>query len=291
MTVLVTGANGQLGTALRQIAPEGWVFSDIVGEGVLHLDITDSAAVKAAVEEYGIDVIVNCAGYTNVEGAEDNSADAMLLNGTAPGILAAAIKEKGGLIVHISTDYVFGGETVSEPLKEDANPAPISVYGVSKLRGEEAVKASGADYVILRTAWMHSPWGKNFVKTMIGLTSTRDSLKVVSDQTGTPTYAPDLADAILTILNEYAAGTPCCGIYNYTDEGSTTWYHFACEIARLSGNTACEITPCTSAGFPTKAQRPQYSVLDKTLVKETFGLEIPCWEESLHRCISAILQS
>ena len=291
MTVLVTGANGQLGTALRQIAPEGWVFSDIVGEGVLHLDITDSAAVKAAVEEYGIDVIVNCAGYTNVEGAEDNPADAMLLNGTAPGILADAIKEKGGLIVHISTDYVFGGETVSEPLKEDANPAPISVYGVSKLRGEEAVKASGADYVILRTAWMHSPWGKNFVKTMIGLTSTRDSLKVVSDQTGTPTYAPDLADAILTILNGYAAGTPCCGIYNYTDEGSTTWYNFACEIARLSGNTACEIAPCTSAGFPTKAQRPQYSVLDKTLVKETFGLEIPCWEESLRRCISAILQS
>jgi dTDP-4-dehydrorhamnose reductase len=290
MRVLVTGAGGQLGTALRQIAPEDWVFSDIAGD-FLHLDITDAAAVKAVAEQYGIEAVVNCAGYTNVEAAEDNQESAMLLNGTAPGILAAAMKERGGLIVHISTDYVFGGEPAWEPLKESAAAAPLNAYGLSKLRGEEAVKESGADYVIFRTAWMHSPWGKNFVKTMLGLTSTRDSIKVVADQTGTPTYAPDLAAAILDVLEQYASGANCCGTYNYTDEGSTTWYDFACEIARLSGNTSCRINPCATSDFPTKALRPAYSVLDKTLVKETFGLEIPRWEDSLQRCISAILQS
>ena len=290
MKVLVTGAGGQLGTALRQIAPEGWVFSDIAGD-FLHLDITDAAAVKAAVESYGIEAVVNCAGYTNVEGAEDDAHAAMLLNGTAPGILAAAMKAVGGLIVHISTDYIFGGEKVTEPLREDAHPWPLSVYGLSKLRGEEAVMASGANYVILRTAWMHSPWGKNFVKTILELTSRRDSIKVVDDQMGSPTYAPDLASAIITILDKYRAGVPCCGVYNYTDEGSTSWYEFACEIARLSGNTSCRIVPCSTSDFPTKAVRPPYSVLDKTLVKETFGLEIPGWKESLRRCISAVLQS
>lgn len=290
MKVLVTGAGGQLGTALRQIAPEGWLFSDVAGD-FLHLDITDAAAVNAAVESYGIDVIVNCAGYTNVEGAEDAPSAAMLLNGTAPGILADAMKKVGGLIVHISTDYIFGGEKVTEPLKEDATTAPLSAYGLSKLRGEEAVKASGGNYVILRTAWLHSPWGKNFVKTILELTSKRDSIKVVNDQTGTPTYAPDLASAIITVLDKYSAGIPCCGIYNYTDEGITSWYEFACEIARLSGNTSCKIVPCSTSDFPTKAVRPAYSVLDKTLVKETFGIEIPRWEESLRRCISAILES
>ena len=291
MKVLVTGACGQLGTALRQIAPAGWLFSDIAGDGVLHLDITDAAAVKAAVESYGIEAVVNCAAYTNVEAAEDNPSDAMLLNGTAPGILAAAIKERGGLILHISTDYVFGGETLTKPIKEDAAPAPISVYGQSKLMGEEAVKASGADYIIIRTAWMYSQWGKNFVKTIRTLTSTRNSIKVVQDQQGTPTYAPDLAAAILVILDKYAGGAPCCGVYNYTGEGSTNWYLFACEIARLSGITSCIIAPCSSAEFPTKAARPKYSVLDKTLVKETFGVVIPRWEDSLRRCISALLQS
>ena len=290
MKVLVTGAAGQLGTALRQIAPEGWVFSDVAGD-FLHLDITDATAVKAAVEQYQIEAVVNCAGYTNVEAAEDSADAAMLLNGTAPGILAAAIKERGGLMLHISTDYVFGGVPACRPLKEDAVPAPISVYGRSKLSGEEAVKESGAKYVIIRTAWMYSPWGKNFVKTIRLLTATRNSIKVVQDQEGTPTYAPDLAEAILVILEKYASGAPCCGIYNYTNEGRTNWYRFACEIARLSGNTSCIITPCSSADFPTKAARPKYSVLDKTLVKETFGLEIPGWEESLRRCISAILQS
>ncbi|MBO4467200.1 MAG: dTDP-4-dehydrorhamnose reductase [Bacteroidales bacterium] len=290
MRVLVTGAGGQLGTALQQIAPEGWLFSDISGD-FLHLDITDAAAVKAAVESYGVEAVVNCAGYTNVEGAEDDSSAAMLLNGTAPGILATAMKEVGGLIVHISTDYIFGGEKVMEPLKEAATPSPLSAYGISKLRGEEAVKASGASYVILRTAWMHSPWGKNFVKTILELTSKRESIKVVNDQTGTPTYAPDLASAIVTVLDKYSAGLPCCGIYNYTDEGSTTWYEFACEIARLSGNTSCRIVPCATSDFPTKAVRPAFSVLDKTLVKETYGIEIPRWEDSLRRCISAILES
>ena len=290
MKVLVTGAGGQLGTALRLVAPEGWVFSDIDGD-FLHLDITNAAAVKAVVESNGIEAVVNCAGYTNVEAAEDNSSQAMLLNGTAPGILAVAMKARGGLLVHISTDYIFGGLPASTPLKEDATPAPISAYGLSKLRGEEAVKESGAKYVILRTAWMHSPWGKNFVKTIKTLTETRNSIKVVSDQEGTPTYAPDLAAAIITILDKYASGAPCCGVYNYTDEGRTSWYRFACEIARLCGNTSCIITPCTSADFPTKARRPAYSVLDKTLVKETFGIDIPSWEDSLRRCISAILQS
>ena len=285
MKVLVTGACGQLGTALRQIAPEGWLFTDIA-DGFPHLDITDSDAVRSFVAEHGVDAIVNCAGYTNVEAAEDNQEAAMLLNGTAPGILASVIKERGGLIVHISTDYVFDGKGPQVPIREDATPAPLSVYGQSKLKGEEAVLASGADSIIFRTAWLYSPWGKNFVKTIIGLTSSRDSIKVVSDQFGTPTYAPDLAAVILVALEKYASGAPCLGVFNYTDEGVATWYDFALEIARQSGNTSCAVTPCNTGEFPTKAARPAWSVLDKTLVKRTFGVSIPSWEESLAICMS-----
>ena len=321
MNVLVTGANGQLGCSLRALAaanpaggpelffvqslekpipappsttpthaaaePFHFVFTDVVdapGVETIHLDITDLSAIRGLVRERQIDAIVNCAAYTNVEGAEDNQELAELLNAKAVENLAIAMKEVGGLLVHISTDYVFGKEPYNTPCKEDQKGTPTGVYGLTKLHGEEAILRTGVRYVILRTAWLYSEYGKNFVKTMLRLTATRPQLKVVFDQVGTPTYAGDLADAILTILAQ-----PKEGIYHYSNEGVCSWYDFAKMIAEMAGNTSCEILPCHSDEFPSKVKRPAYSVLDKTLIKTTFGLTIPYWTDSLRRCLSSLL--
>lgn len=279
MKVLVTGAKGQLGRSIEDLCPQNFIYTDIE-----ELDITDLQAVRALVAQEKIDAIVNCAGYTNVEAAEDNYELAELLNATAVGNLAAAMKEVGGLLVHISTDYVFGKEPYNTPCKEDMNGTPTGVYGLTKLHGEEAVISSGVRHIIIRTSWLYSPYGKNFVKTMLELTSARPVVSVVFDQVGTPTFASDLAAAIIRILE-----APVEGIYNYSSEGVCSWYDFAKAIAALSGHTACEIRPCHSGEFPSKVHRPAYSVLDKTLVKETFGLKIPYWTDSLKECLAKML--
>ena len=279
MKVLVTGAKGQLGRSIEDLCPQNFIYTDIE-----ELDITDLQAVRALVAQEKIDAIVNCAGYTNVEAAEDNYELAELLNATAVGNLAAAMKEVGGLLVHISTDYVFGKEPYNTPCKEDMKGTPTGVYGLTKLHGEEAVISSGVRHVIIRTSWLYSPYGKNFVKTMLELTSARPVVSVVFDQVGTPTFASDLAAAIIRILE-----APVEGIYNYSNEGVCSWYDFAKAIAALSGHPACEIRPCHSGEFPSKVHRPAYSVLDKTLVKETFGLKIPYWTDSLKECLAKML--
>lgn len=279
MKVLVTGAKGQLGRSIEDLCPQNFIYTDIE-----ELDITDLQAVRALVAQEKIDAIVNCAGYTNVEAAEDNYELAELLNATAVGNLAAAMKEVGGLLVHISTDYVFGKEPYNTPCKEDVKGTPTGVYGLTKLHGEEAVISSGVRHIIIRTSWLYSPYGKNFVKTMLELTSARPVVSVVFDQVGTPTFASDLAAAIIRILE-----APVEGIYNYSNEGVCSWYDFAKAIAALSGHTACEIRPCHSGEFPSKVHRPAYSVLDKTLVKETFGLKIPYWTDSLKECLAKML--
>ena len=295
MNVLVTGANGQLGNSLRVLAARGdsgsqsgmtMLFSDVVdapGVETIHLDITDLEAIRTLVKTYNIEAVVNCAAYTNVEAAEDNQELAELLNAKAVENLAIVMKEVGGLLVHISTDYVFGKEPYNTPCKEDQKGTPTGVYGLTKLHGEEAILRSGVRYVILRTAWLYSEYGKNFVKTMLQLTATRPQLKVVFDQVGTPTYAGDLADAVLTILAQ-----PKEGIYHYSNEGVCSWYDFAKTIAEMAGNTSCEILPCHSDEFPSKVKRPAYSVLDKTLIKATFGLSIPYWTDSLRRCLNSL---
>ena len=279
MKVLVTGAKGQLGRSIEDLCPQNFIYTDIE-----ELDITDLQAVRALVAQEKIDAIVNCAGYTDVEAAEDNYELAELLNATAVGNLAAAMKEVGGLLVHISTDYVFGKEPYNTPCKEDMKGTPTGVYGLTKLHGEEAVISSGVRHIIIRTSWMYSPYGKNFVKTMLELTSARPVVSVVFDQVGTPTFASDLAAAIIRILE-----APVEGIYNYSNEGVCSWYDFAKAIAALSGHTACEIRPCHSGEFSSKVHRPAYSVLDKTLVKETFGLKIPYWTDSLKECLAKML--
>lgn len=279
MKVLVTGAKGQLGRSIEDLCPQNFIYTDIE-----ELDITDLQAVRALVAQEKIDAIVNCAGYTNVEAAEDNYELAELLNATAVGNLAAAMKEVGGLLVHISTDYVFGKEPYNTPCKEDMKGTPTGVYGLTKLHGEEAVISSGVRHIIIRTSWLYSPYGKNFVKTMLELTSARPVVSVVFDQVGTPTFGSDLAAAIIRILE-----APVEGIYNYSNEGVCSWYDFAKAIAALSGHTACEIRPCHSGEFPSKVHRPAYSVLDKTLVKETFGLKIPYWTDSLKECLAKML--
>ena len=279
MKVLVTGAKGQLGRSIEDLCPQNFIYTDIE-----ELDITDLQAVRALVAQEKIDAIVNCAGYTNVEAAEDNYELAELLNATAVGNLAVAMKEVGGLLVHISTDYVFGKEPYNTPCKEDMKGTPTGVYGLTKLHGEEAVISSGVRHIIIRTSWLYSPYGKNFVKTMLELTSARPVVSVVFDQVGTPTFASDLAAAIIRILE-----APVEGIYNYSNEGVCSWYDFAKAIAALSGHTACEIRPCHSGEFPSKVHRPAYSVLDKTLVKETFGLKIPYWTDSLKECLAKML--
>ncbi len=290
MNILVTGANGQLGNELRIVARGSnhkFVFTDVVdvpGQATVHLDITDIEAVRELVKLEAIDVIVNCAAYTNVDKAETDAELAELLNAKAPQNLAIAMKEVGGLLVHISTDYVFGKEPYNTPCREDMVGTPTGVYGLTKLHGEQNIMASGCRYIIIRTAWLYSEFGKNFVKTMLNLTATRPELKVVFDQVGTPTYAYDLAQAIVTIL-----ANPKTGIYHYSNEGICSWFDFTKMIAEYSGQTQCNIQPCHSDEFPSPVKRPAFSVLDKTKIKETFGLQIPYWTDSLRKCIKNLL--
>ena len=290
MHILVTGGNGQLGNEMRQVArnsTDKYIFTDVVApEGVetTLLDITGLEAVRALVSQENISCIINCAAYTNVDKAETDEAFCEKLNAEAPENLAKAMKEVDGLLVHISTDYVFGGDPYNTPCREEQQGTPTGVYGKTKLLGEQKIQATGVDYLIFRTAWLYSEYGKNFCKTMLNLTATKPMLKVVFDQAGTPTYAYDLALAIYTIVSErkYVGNT---GIYHYSNEGVCSWFDFTKMIAELSRQTDCDIQPCHSNEFPSPVKRPAYSVLDKTKFKETFGLKIPYWVDSLKVCI------
>lgn len=293
MNILVTGANGQLGNEIRIVSKDSkdkYVFTDVVeveGQQTTILDITNIDAIRQIVKEQDVKAIINCAAWTNVDGAEaPEKYDLVeLLNAKAPENLAIAMKEVDGLLVHISTDYVFGGDPYNTPCKEDQKGTPTGVYGLTKLHGEQNVQQTGVDYLIFRTAWLYSEFGKNFVKTMLNLTATKPQLKVVFDQTGTPTYAYDLASAIYDILEnrKYVSNT---GIYHYSNEGVCSWYDFTKMIAEYAGQTACDVQPCHSDEFPSPVTRPAYSVLDKTKVKETFEIRIPYWTESLKKCIA-----
>lgn len=296
MNVLVTGANGQLGNEMRLVSKKGddrYVFTDVVAPDGLPttiLDITDIDAIRAIVKAENIDVIVNCAAYTNVDKAEDDKELCELLNAKAVDNLAKVMKEVDGLLVHVSTDYVFGGDPYNTPCKEEQKGTPTGVYGMTKLHGEQNIIASGCKYVILRTAWLYSEFGKNFVKTMLNLTSTKPQLKVVFDQCGTPTYAYDLAIAINEILTQYCSTEDngadfLYGIYHFSNEGVCSWYDFTKMIAEYASNTECDIQPCHSDEFPSKVIRPSYSVLDKTKIKDAFGIKIPYWTDSLKVCI------
>ena len=258
------------------------------------LDITDLAAIRSFVARHQIQVVINCAAYTNVDAAEDNQDLAMRLNAKAPENLAIAMKEVGGLLVHISTDYVFGKEPYNVPCREDQQGTPTGVYGYTKLCGEQNIQAAGCQYIIIRTAWLYSEFGKNFCKTMLQLTASKPQLKVVFDQAGTPTYAYDLAQAIMVILEDYknsltANPSPLTyshsGIYHFSNEGVCSWYDFTRHIQEYAGQKACDVQPCHSDEFPSPVIRPSYSVLDKTKIKQTFSVVIPYWTDSLRRCI------
>lgn len=295
MVILVTGANGQLGNEMQIVAKQSndkYIFTDVC-DGYERLDITDLESIRKAVNENDVKCIVNCAAWTNVDAAETAGDIVETLNATAPENLAVAMKEVGGLLVHISTDYVFGGDPYNTPCKEDQKGTPTGVYGLTKLHGEQKIQATGCNYVIMRTAWLYSEFGKNFVKTMMSLTATKPQLKVVFDQVGTPTYALDLANAISTIIEDYkkenAASYSKTGIYHFSNEGVCSWYDFTKAIAEFVGNRDCDIQPCHSNEFPSPVKRPAYSVLDKTKVKETFGVKIPYWTASLRLCIKNIV--
>ena len=297
MNILVTGANGQLGNEMRIVtkgSKDKYIFTDVVeieGQETSILDITNLEAIRKMVAENDIKVIVNCAAWTNVDGAEDPEKYALVekLNAKAPENLAIAMKEVGGLLVHISTDYVFGGDPYNTPCKEDQKGTPTGVYGLTKLHGEQNIQNSGANYLIFRTAWLYSEFGKNFVKTMMNLTATKPQLKVVFDQVGTPTYAYDLAAAIFDIIEnrKYDGKT---GVYHYSNEGVCSWFDFTKMIAEIAGNTECDIQPCHSVEFPSPVKRPAYSVLDKTKVKETFGITVPYWTDSLKKCMNNLMR-
>ncbi len=334
MNILVTGANGQLGNEMRIMSrnsEDNYIFTDVVDASVnaismlrnlagenlktdtVHLDITNLDDVRAIVNGNEIKVIVNCAAWTNVDGAEDPEKYDLveLLNAKAPENLAIAMKEVGGLLVHISTDYVFGGEPYNTPCKEDQKGTPTGVYGLTKLHGEKNIQKTSVDYIILRTAWLYSEFGKNFLKTMLDLTANKPQLKVVFDQAGTPTYAYDLAKAITTILEDYKKSWNLkpetwnyskSGIYHFSNEGVCSWYDFTKMIQQIAveleqsetleifgthGN--CNVLPCHSDEFPSPVKRPAYSVLDKTKIKETFGIKIPYWTDSLRQCIKSII--
>lgn len=286
MNILVTGAGGQLGNEMQIVARESkdnYIFTDVC-EGYTHLDITSIDDIRRIVKENDIKCIVNCAAWTNVDAAETAGDIVETLNATAPENLAHAMKEVGGLLVHVSTDYVFGGDPYNTPCKEDQKGTPTGVYGQTKLHGEEKIIATGVDHIILRTAWLYSEFGKNFVKTMLNLTATKPQLKVVFDQCGTPTYALDLAKTIAHIIGSrlYEGNS---GIYHFSNEGVCSWFDFTKKIAELAGNTTCDIQPCHSDEFPSPVKRPAYSVLDKTKIKETFGIRIPYWTDSLKTCM------
>lgn len=292
MNILVTGANGQLGNEMQIVAKQSsdkYIFTDVC-DGYEKLDITDLEAIRKTVKENDVKCIVNCAAWTNVDAAETAGEIVETLNATAPENLAIAMKEVNGLLVHISTDYVFGGDPYNTPCKEDQKGTPTGVYGLTKLQGEQKIQGVGGNYVILRTAWLYSEFGKNFVKTMLNLTAIKPKLKVVFDQAGTPTYALDLANAISTIIEDYKAEKAVSysksGIYHFSNEGVCSWYDFTKMIAEFSSNTFCDIQPCHSEEFPSPVKRPSYSVLDKTKIKETFGIKIPYWTDSLKICIN-----
>ena len=308
MNILVTGANGQLGNEMRIVtkgSKDNIIFTDVceehpesiemlhklVGDNVdsstTKLDITNLDAIREMVKKNDVKVIVNCAAWTNVDGAEaPEKYDLVeLLNAKAPENLAIAMKEVDGLLVHISTDYVFGGDPYNTPCKEDQKGTPTGVYGLTKLHGEQNIQKTGVDYLIFRTAWLYSEFGKNFVKTMLNLTATKPQLKVVFDQVGTPTYAYDLAAAIFDIIeNRKFEGNT--GIYHYSNEGVCSWYDFTKMIAEIAGNINCDIQPCHSDEFPSPVKRPAFSVLDKTKVKDTFGIKVPYWTDSLRKCMN-----
>ena len=303
MNILVTGANGQLGNEMRILAKESqdkYIFTDVnqvEGVETTYLDITDLEAVKQIVNEQEIKAIVNCAAWTNVDGAEDPEKYELVekLNATAPENLAKAMKEVAGLLVHFSTDYVFGAEPYNTPCKEEQTGTPTGVYGLTKLHGEQKIIATGADHVIIRTAWLYSEFGKNFCKTMMALTATKPELNVVFDQVGTPTYALDLAKAIVVVLGDYSttvmpdsdrASYPKNGIYHYSNEGVCSWFDFTKMIAEYNGTTSCNVKPCYSCDFPSPVTRPSYSVLDKSKIKSVFGVEVPYWTDSLKKCIT-----
>lgn len=320
MTILVTGANGQLGNEMRIVtkgSKDRYIFTDVCDEHLesiemLHklagddidiattkLDITNLDAIRAMVKENDVKVIVNCAAWTNVDGAEDPKKYALveLLNAKAPENLAIAMNEVNGLLVHISTDYVFGGDVYNTPCKEDQKGTPTGVYGLTKLHGEQVIQNAGCNYIIIRTAWLYSEFGKNFVKTMLNLTATKQQLKVVFDQVGTPTYARDLAESILVAIEDYKKTSLTLnpepftknGVYHFSNEGVCSWYDFTKMIAEYAGNVDCDIRPCHSNEYPSSVKRPSYSVLDKTKIKETFGLTIPFWITSLKKCVNSIL--
>lgn len=309
MNILVTGANGQLGNEMRILAKNSadkYVFTDVVdaseesiamlkklarediNKETEHLDITKLDAIREVVKREKIEAIVNCAAWTNVDGAEDPEKYALVekLNATAPENLAKAMKEVDGWLVQISTDYVFGKEPYNTPCKEDQKGTPTGVYGATKLLGEQKIIATGCKYMIIRTAWLYSEFGKNFCKTMLNLTTAKPQLKVVFDQAGTPTYAYDLATAIVTVLKD-----PVEGVYHYSNEGVCSWYDFTKMIAEIAGNTGCDIQPCHSDEFPSPVKRPSYSVLDKTKIKETFGIKVPYWTDSLMVCIKNLMKA
>lgn len=302
MNILVTGANGQLGNEMRIVtlsSSNKYIFTDVidaqpesismlqklVGKNIdtttTKLDITDIEAIRKMVRENDVKVIINCAAYTNVDAAESNKDLAEVLNAKAPQNLAMVMEEVGGLLVHISTDYVFGKEPYNTPCREDQKGTPTGVYGLTKLHGEQNILTSGCDYIIIRTAWLYSEFGKNFVKTMLNLTATKPELKVVFDQVGTPTYAYDLAEAIVAILEK-----PQTGIYHYSNEGVCSWFDFTKMIAEYSGQTNCDIQSCHSEEFPSPVKRPSFSVLDKTKIKSVFNISVPYWTESLKNCIN-----
>ncbi len=288
MRILVTGGDGQLGTCLKiasENSPNKYIFTDAD-----YIDITDKEAVDLGVGCNNFDIIVNCAAYTNVDRAEEQPEIAERINAEAAGFLAGAARKNGCTLIQISTDYVFGGNEGNTPRREDDSVKPTGVYGLSKLHGELAIEKSGCKYLIIRTAWLYSEFGKNFVKTMLELTATRPELKVVFDQVGSPTYARDLANAIVDIIDNHKyEGNE--GIYHYSDEGVCSWYDFTQEIAHLAGNTSCHIKPCRSCEFPSAAVRPSYSVLDKAKFKRTFGISIPYWKTSLKACIKNLTES
>lgn len=282
--ILVTGANGQLGSEMRKlgaVSPNEYIFTD-----VQELDITNKDAVMSFVEQNGVNIIVNCAAYTNVDKAEDDEATAELINATAVGNLAEAAKAVDGTLFHVSTDYVFGADG-NTPRSEDMPTNPLGVYGRTKLSGEQAIAEVGAKAIIIRTAWLYSEFGNNFLKTMLRLTAEKESLNVVFDQVGTPTYAGDLALVIFSIIegNLYAGNE---GVYHFSNEGVCSWYDFANEIAIAAGNINCNIQPCHSSEFPSKVTRPPYSVLDKSKIKQTFGVDIPHWRDSMLYCLERL---
>lgn len=323
MNILVTGANGQLGNEMRIVtkgSKDKYIFTDVCNEHsesleMLHklagddvdtsttkLDITNLDAIRKMVSDNDVKVIVNCAAWTNVDGAEDPEKRELveLLNAKAPENLAIAMKEVGGLQVHISTDYVFGGEPYNTPCREDQKGTPTGVYGMTKLHGERKIQATGVDYLIFRTAWLYSEFGKNFVKTMLNLTATKPQLKVVFDQVGTPTYARDLADVILIAIEDYKNSitdnrSPLnyakSGVYHFSNEGVCSWFDFTKMIAENAANTGCDIQPCHSDEFPSPVKRPSFSVLDKTKVKDAFGVTIPYWTDSLRNCMNNFIKA